>query len=1041
MIQVEITGRLTEEESGRPLSGLYVRAFDKDVLFDDLLGSAFSEPDGSFRIISRASDFRDFFEVNPDVYLLIYGPDGKQELHSTKDAIHWNVSASTFLDVKVPRSRLKGIVARPALKAVGDAGDLRKDLDVGESLIAAAENLRPSTPHSVTVHVEDTVLFSQVVMSDQAGVVSETVLWPQVGLDDPKSDRVFTLEEAQAHWKGKVLRIQLAEGEEALAESAIRIADAFVRPLVYSIDEEGRPRNGFVAGEHDAIVGIHNPPFSGSARVYMVARQHSWRPGDRFEPATLRSGRPAFVDVQLPEDGELSIRVARARELLPGAYDFIVRPHRYGYEDDEFRRLTANDLIGFRNISGLVVREEFMFSKFVRGGCANAQPISGRTLSGAPYFQYTNVFQLGEPVYGALDPSALDPAQEGKMVALYVVEHKSSAQWSADPSLTHLPALGGNGNVITLKAQTGCINANKRLLWAAAELGDYDIVADFGNDSTDSAAFVSDASFDQPLDMVDGYAVVGFKVIEDPATRTEFDHAGSFNYNDGSITVTDDANFYDPSIPLSAWDPSATPYTSTGIAVVNLEAKARVYFPADVADATAASQISADEISYPIFAVVHGNSGVSNSYEGYDYLLKHMAQNGFIAVSIHMPRGMKGRGRAEVLLDHLTRIKTKFGERAANQIGVFGHSRGGEAVVIAPRIAQETGSPHNIVAVASLAPTDQYGREDLVGTPLMVLYGSMDGDVSGRRLDIPGWLIEPDTVPQRTGFSIHDRASGSVKSMHFVYGATHNRFNTLWGTESGALANGSKLLDSDAHHAVVKGYVAGFMRRWIMGAVELDGLMRGEWVPTAVQLADSGKAKVYTQFQEEATNRLVVDSFEGPHTATSWKTSDIGNVEDDSTLPVDPSENALVNMDARSPHDTAGCLVQWDGTGDRLRFELGDARDLTGYDAVAVRIAQKTASTVNPTGSQDLYLGLKDQGGNERDVRVSKFVEIPESHGRANPDLTKSAMNTIRIPLHAYTIKVAGMLPVDLSHVVEATLHFGVKPAGEIEIDSFEFTS
>ena len=71
---------------------------------------------------------------------------------------------------------------------------------------------------------------------------------------------------------------------------------------------------------------------------------------------------------------------------------------------------------------------------------------------------------------------------------------------------------------------------------------------------------------------------------------------------------------------------------------------------------------------------------------------------GFISASIHMPGGMRGRGRAEVLLNHLTRLKSKFGTKAANNIGIMGHSRGGEGVVKAARIAQQTSSPHTINA-------------------------------------------------------------------------------------------------------------------------------------------------------------------------------------------------------------------------------------------------------------------------------------------------------------------------------------------------------
>ena len=60
--------------------------------------------------------------------------------------------------------------------------------------------------------------------------------------------------------------------------------------------------------------------------------------------------------------------------------------------------------------------------------------------------------------------------------------------------------------------QSYCVNANLRLLWPnATQPGDYDIVADFGNNTANPATFVPDDHYDMPLDIIDGYVVPGFK--------------------------------------------------------------------------------------------------------------------------------------------------------------------------------------------------------------------------------------------------------------------------------------------------------------------------------------------------------------------------------------------------------------------------------------------------------------------------------------------------------------------------------------------------
>src|SRR5439155_20148696 len=144
-------------------------------------------------------------------------------------------------------------------------------------------------------------------------------------------------------------------------------------------------------------------------RIWMVPRQHEWRPGDRIRPALLASGRPAQVDV-IVEGKVQRVVIGKRTDLVPGAYDFIIRNVRYGYEDDDHLVLRANDVITNRWSTGLVIREKFMLSKVIRGGCTNLQQIAcRRTLGGMwPYVQFTDTFQVGEDVWGTLDPNALD---------------------------------------------------------------------------------------------------------------------------------------------------------------------------------------------------------------------------------------------------------------------------------------------------------------------------------------------------------------------------------------------------------------------------------------------------------------------------------------------------------------------------------------------------------------------------------------------------------------------------------------------------------
>ncbi len=893
----------------------------------------------------------------------------------------------------------------------------------GDSFDVEVEGLRAGRSYEIRTHVAggangnraSEAAFTTRLLADSDGRIARTTLWPQAGLEELRGKRRYPVEDAIERCRGRRVTVTVVEGRRVVGRRAIPFGE-LTAPLAVGTDGRGMLQNWLQAdGDGDATVTALRVPFSGRARVFLVPRQHGWREGDPFTPVTLNSGRPAFADAQVDERHRVCARVCPAHDLEPGAYDFVVRQLRYGFEDHEEFRIRRDDVVT-RRFTGLVVRGDFWKRKAVRGGCSNTMPISGRQVIGRPYFEYADTFQVGEKVYGALDPLALSPTLLGKMVALYVIQHKTAAQWTADPSLTHLPVLGGNAAVQKFLTQPGCINFNERLLWPnASQVGEYDVVADFGNDTADPGLFVPNAQYDMPNDICDGYFVPGFRVVTDPAVDTSFANAGTFTYDDGPFTAVDD---------FSSW---------------SVPRRAVVYFPADAPGATTPAQISAAQPSYPMLIIVHGNSGYTTSYLGYNYLLEHWARNGFIAASVHCEPGMAATGRARVLFEHIARLQLKFGAKAQNTIGIMGHSRGGEAVAAALRINHNETLGHNFVGVVCLAPSDWILHETIQpawAAPLQVIYGSMDGDISGG-----------PPLPMETGFAIYDRASGAVKSMVFAYGAIHDRFNTVWG--DGDLGFGdlggtdfATVISADAHHKIALGYMTAFFRRYARGETQWDGIFAGEWRPAAVEAADGGTVKTYHQFS--GASRREVDAFEGTHTPTSWQTSTIGGaVSDDATLPTQPTEDNLWSVDGNSPHSTAGLLCQWNDLTDHLRFDLpAGQRNVSGFQAISLRVTQKNGSASNPAGmSQDLYVTLESGNGNSRSIRAAAFDEIPYPHQRYYSQFTKSAMRTVRIPLTSYTIAVINTVPVDLTDVVSVTVDFGVKATGEVEVDSVEFTS
>ncbi len=105
----KITGRVRVEESGAPCEGLLVRAWDKDLIFDDHLGDARTGPDGRFEISFTDEQFRQVFDENPDEYLRVYDASGRLELYSTRGAVRRDAGEVEHFEIAIPEARLVGV--------------------------------------------------------------------------------------------------------------------------------------------------------------------------------------------------------------------------------------------------------------------------------------------------------------------------------------------------------------------------------------------------------------------------------------------------------------------------------------------------------------------------------------------------------------------------------------------------------------------------------------------------------------------------------------------------------------------------------------------------------------------------------------------------------------------------------------------------------------------------------------------------------------------------------------------------------------------
>lgn len=85
-----IVGRTVNKDTGEGVDNLVVEAWDKDLLIDDLVGTALTDEEGNFRIKFGTSSFNDFFlDRDPDLFFKVFR--GKELITSTEDEILWNL--------------------------------------------------------------------------------------------------------------------------------------------------------------------------------------------------------------------------------------------------------------------------------------------------------------------------------------------------------------------------------------------------------------------------------------------------------------------------------------------------------------------------------------------------------------------------------------------------------------------------------------------------------------------------------------------------------------------------------------------------------------------------------------------------------------------------------------------------------------------------------------------------------------------------------------------------------------------------------------
>jgi len=95
-----VQGRISNAK-GKGLPGLVVNVYDKELLFDDRLGTTETDKNGDYRLVYRTCEFLDLIEKKPDLYLNITDRGGKL-CYTTEQAVNYDAGRVETINVVLP---------------------------------------------------------------------------------------------------------------------------------------------------------------------------------------------------------------------------------------------------------------------------------------------------------------------------------------------------------------------------------------------------------------------------------------------------------------------------------------------------------------------------------------------------------------------------------------------------------------------------------------------------------------------------------------------------------------------------------------------------------------------------------------------------------------------------------------------------------------------------------------------------------------------------------------------------------------------------
>ncbi|HET9481775.1 MAG TPA: hypothetical protein VFP98_08470 [Candidatus Polarisedimenticolia bacterium] len=641
-------------------------------------------------------------------------------------------------------------------------------------------------------------------------------------------------------------------------------------------------------------------------------------------------------------------------------------------------------------------------------------PLAGRPLAAYPWFEFVRAINQNQRLETALDPNR-HAERLGLEYDVYVVRHKTPADWAQDPTLDDLTKRVERVAVVGPSIQQNVVVPWRQLRADQTEaLGaPYDVVYDFGHDGTLD-----------PGDLIDGFHFreAGFYVLEDTTL-------------DGPLAVAkfefDDPNLF---------------YTEgfDGGSTRRMRSRGLVYYP---------NPLPAGKL--PLVTFSHGNTGIQTSYQGYQHLQRLLASHGFITASFdmfpaHVSLGIRWRGWLTNKNTERLILQTKLKDESGNpyppmgdgildekvdpaRLVTVGHSRGGEGVIFQynqvanpdiPGIRPPNGTlqgfdANSFQGISTFAQTTFYSAADgskTDGRDFLMFFGSADDDVCG---------CTSGVLP-----TVHYNRARGDKAMLYLYGAGHGYFNQLWS----CTCSGPFFMTRPDVEAITKGYLFP----WVMlvtydNVPALDLFTRSPSVfrPIGTEFIGPEKRIINLWRDGKTRGNFVLEDYQknenDPFLSSSGQpvTFTVLNLFEGLFLDTNPAGGwSSTEPDGGFWWQTNGAIWDYNGTAFDYVQTLDPAEQDLSDDVWLSFITCQQANHVDNkrnAGERHFSVTLVDVNGNRSSINLQAYGATEEPYLRSNG--WGSPFKTYRLRLSDFETDASG---IDLRAIREVRLEFGV---------------